>query len=191
MASSYGTVSYSIFLAQPLKILSRLTLNYMRTNYNFICSKIIFWNLLMLWELQFVGSSRPKSPQVSTFLNCLPQLHGFIEWRISWHVMTLYSDYHAGGPTKNLSMLDLLDRLDLEYTRINNLGWWTKRKNQQILALTATISNLQSQLSAVKSQYSCMQALLAKTAKTMVQTSMTTIKQNFKNHLQSKQQIPK
>ena len=79
--------------------------------------------------------------------------------------MTLYSDYHAGGPTKNLSMLDLLDRLNLEYTRFNNLGQWTKRENPQILALTATISNLQSQLSAVKSQYSSMQALLAKTTK--------------------------
>jgi hypothetical protein len=65
------------------------------------------------------------------------------------YVMTLYSGYRAGGPTKSISILDLLDKFDVEYTRINNLSRWTKRENPQILALTATISNLQSKLSNI------------------------------------------
>jgi len=47
-------------------------------------------------------------------------------------IIHLYSDHRKGGPTKNLSMLDLLDKLDSdkldsEYNRINNLGRWAKR----------------------------------------------------------------
>jgi hypothetical protein len=38
------------------------------------------------------------------------------------YIFTLYAEYHSGGPAKYLSMLQLLDNLDLEYTRINNSG---------------------------------------------------------------------
>jgi hypothetical protein len=60
-------------------------------------------------------------------------------------------------------MLELLDKLDGEYNRINNLGRWTKHENPQILALTATISTLQSQLNSLKGQNSTLQSFIAKT----------------------------
>jgi hypothetical protein len=60
-------------------------------------------------------------------------------------------------------MIELLDKLDGEYNRINNLGHWTKLEDPQVLALMVTISTLQSQLSTVKGQYGSLQALVAKT----------------------------
>jgi hypothetical protein len=60
-------------------------------------------------------------------------------------------------------MLELLDKLDAEYNRMNNLGCWIKKEDPQVLALTSTISNLQSQLSSIKTQYASLQALFAKT----------------------------
>jgi hypothetical protein len=61
--------------------------------------------------------------------------------------MTLYSDYRAGGLSKRMSILELLDKLDSEFNRINNFGRWTRKDSPQILALTFMIQNLQSQLS--------------------------------------------
>jgi hypothetical protein len=52
--------------------------------------------------------------------------------------------------------------LDNEYNRISTLGRWTKRESPEILALTATISNLQAELSSVKNQYNNFQALIAR-----------------------------
>jgi hypothetical protein len=63
--------------------------------------------------------------------------------------------------TKSLSMLLLLDKLDLEYNRINNLGCWIKLKDPQGLPLTMNLNILQSQFSTIKTQYS---ALMAKTS---------------------------
>jgi hypothetical protein len=77
-------------------------------------------------------------------------------------VIALYADYRAGGRAKSYTMLELLDKLDGEYNRINNLGRWIKREDPQVLALTATISNLQSQLSTLKGQYGSLQALVAR-----------------------------
>ncbi len=48
--------------------------------------------------------------------------------------------------------------------RINNLGCWIKKEDPQVLALTATISNLKSELSSIKTQYGSLHALLAKNA---------------------------
>jgi len=59
-------------------------------------------------------------------------------------------------------MLELLDKLDDKYNRINNLGRWTKHADPRVLALTATISTLQSQLLIVKGEYGSLQALVAK-----------------------------
>jgi hypothetical protein len=59
-------------------------------------------------------------------------------------------------------MLDLLDKLDSEYKWIKNLGGWTKKEDPRALSLTATISNLQSQSSSIKSQYGFLQALITK-----------------------------
>jgi hypothetical protein len=79
-------------------------------------------------------------------------------------VISLYADYRAGSRTKALTMLELQDKLDGEYDRIYNLGRWTKRADPQVLALTATISNLQFQLSTLKGQYGSLQAFIAKSA---------------------------
>jgi len=65
-------------------------------------------------------------------------------------VINLYADYRKGGPMRSMSMLELLDQLDIEYTRINNLGQWVKKDDSRILALMATISTLQTQLSTLK-----------------------------------------
>jgi hypothetical protein len=81
-------------------------------------------------------------------------------------IFTLYADFRNNGSTKSLSMLQLLDKLDLEYTRINNLGCWIKKEDPQVLALTATISNLKSELSSIKHQYSSLHALVAKNTST-------------------------
>jgi len=75
------------------------------------------------------------------------------------YVTNLYTDYRNDGPTKSLSMLQLLDKLDIEYKRIHTLGRWEKKQNSELLALTATISALQLELSTMKSNY----AMLAKT----------------------------
>jgi hypothetical protein len=76
-------------------------------------------------------------------------------------VMTLYTDYRKGGPTQRISMLDLLDQLDLEYNRINNLGQWIKKEDTQILALTASFQDLQTKFANLQGRYSSLQALVA------------------------------
>jgi hypothetical protein len=68
-------------------------------------------------------------------------------------VINLYSDYCKGSPTKSLPMLDLLDQFDTEYTRINNLGRWNNKENPQILALTASLQQLQGQFSSLQNRY--------------------------------------
>ena len=52
-----------------------------------------------------------------------------------------------GGVAHLWYILELLDKLDLEYTRIYSLGRWERGKNPEILALAAQVSKLQSQLS--------------------------------------------
>jgi hypothetical protein len=56
-------------------------------------------------------------------------------------------------------MLQLLDKLDCKYKRIQILGRWERKKDPEILALTATISSLKAELSSFKHNY----AQLAKT----------------------------
>jgi hypothetical protein len=50
-------------------------------------------------------------------------------------------------------MLDLLDKLDTEYNRINNLGRWVRKEDPQILALTASLQTLQGQFSSLQGRY--------------------------------------
>ncbi len=40
-------------------------------------------------------------------------------------------------------MLDLLDKLDIEYSRLNNLNRWTKKEDTQMLALMSSFKSLQ------------------------------------------------
>jgi hypothetical protein len=59
-------------------------------------------------------------------------------------------------------MLQLLDKLDLQYNQINNLGHWVKCKDPQVLTLTASSSiTLQSQFSTVQNQYSALMAKIS------------------------------
>jgi hypothetical protein len=105
-----------------------------------------------------------KAKETPNFQHFLTVFHGCMEASKEFRafVIALYADYRAGGCTKSLTMLELLDKLDGEYNRINNLGCWIKHVDPQVLALTATISNLQSQLSTLKGQYSSLQAFIAK-----------------------------
>jgi hypothetical protein len=106
-----------------------------------------------------------KAKETPSFQHFLTVFHGCMEAsneEFRAFVIALYADYRAGGRTKALSMLELLDKLDGEYNRIYNLGRWTKRIDPQVLALTATISSLQSQLSTLKGQYGSLQAFVAK-----------------------------
>jgi hypothetical protein len=105
-----------------------------------------------------------KAKEAPNFQHFLYVFHGAMdapneEFRA--FVINLYADYRKGGATRSLSMLDLLDQLDLEYNRINNLGRWTKKEDSHVLALTATISTLQSKLSSLQTQYSSLHALVA------------------------------
>jgi hypothetical protein len=107
-----------------------------------------------------------KAREAPSFQHFLTVFHGCMEAsnkEIHVFVIALYTDYRKGGPTKNITMLELLDKIDAEYNRIDNLGHWIKKEDPQVLALIATISNLQSQLPTIKNQYGSLQALLAKT----------------------------
>jgi hypothetical protein len=46
-------------------------------------------------------------------------------------------------------MLELLDKLDVEYNHINNLGCWTKKEDPQILALLSSFESLQTKFTAL------------------------------------------
>jgi hypothetical protein len=66
-----------------------------------------------------------KTNQTPNFQNFLTVFHGCIdapneEFRA--FIINLHSDYHARDPTQKLPMLELLDKIDTEYNRINNLG---------------------------------------------------------------------
>jgi hypothetical protein len=117
--------------------------------------------------LQFTNAIRTpirtliKAKEEPTFQHFLYVFHGAMdapneEFRA--FIIDLYTDYRKGGPTKQLSMLDLLDKLDTEYNRINNLGRWIRKEDPHILALTASLNTLQSQFSSLQGRY---QALIA------------------------------
>jgi hypothetical protein len=90
-----------------------------------------------------------EEPSLQHFINVF---HGVIECpneEFRTFAINKYTEYRNGGPAKYWSMLDLLDRLDSEYARINALGRWEKGKNAEILALTAQISTLQKKISSM------------------------------------------
>lgn len=86
-----------------------------------------------------------KANQTPSFQHFLTIFHGCLD--------AINDEFH----------LELLDKLDAEYNHINNLRRWVNKEDPQILALTATISNLQSQLSHLKGQYGTLQSYTAKT----------------------------
>jgi hypothetical protein len=106
-----------------------------------------------------------KANETPSFQHFLSVFHGCMDApneESRAFVISLYTDYRNGGPTKHLTMLELLDKLDAEYNRINNLGRWIKKEDPHVLALTTTISNLQSQLYTLKGQYGSLKAFIAK-----------------------------
>jgi hypothetical protein len=63
-----------------------------------------------------------KAKEMPTFQHFLHVFHGAMDAPNEAFIIGLYTDYRKGSPTKSLSMLDLLEKLDTEYNRINNLG---------------------------------------------------------------------
>lgn len=66
-----------------------------------------------------------KAKEAPTFQHFLHVFHSALdapneEFRA--FVNALYTDYRRNGPTKSLSMLELLDKFDIEYNRLQNLG---------------------------------------------------------------------
>jgi hypothetical protein len=72
--------------------------------------------------------------------------------------IALYTDYRKDGPTSKMSMLELLDHFDVEYTRLDNLGRWTKKEDSTMLALLSSFQSLQSKFAALQSEYVALQA---------------------------------
>jgi hypothetical protein len=102
-----------------------------------------------------------KAKESPTFQHFLHVFHGAMDApneEFKAFIINLYTDYHKGGPTKSLAMLDLLDLLDKEYTRINNLGHWQRKDDSQILALTASLQALQGQFSSLQHRYTALVA---------------------------------
>jgi hypothetical protein len=99
-----------------------------------------------------------ESPSCQNFISIFPSCMDAPNDEFRTYVTTLYTDYRNDGPTKSLTMLQLLDKLDSEYKRIHILRRWERKQDPEILALTATISSLKSELSTFKSNY----ALLVK-----------------------------
>jgi len=58
--------------------------------------------------------------------------------------------FQKNGPANSPLQLDLLDELDTEYIRINNLGRWKTNGDSQLLALTANFASLQKECSSLK-----------------------------------------
>jgi hypothetical protein len=105
-----------------------------------------------------------KAKEAPSFQHFLYVFHGVMDApneEFRNFIINLYTEYRKGGPTSRISMFELLDQLDTEYNCINNLGRWVKKDDSQVLALTSTISTLQSQLSSLMTQYKSLHALLA------------------------------
>lgn len=102
-----------------------------------------------------------KAKEEPSFQHFLNIFHGAMEApneEFRAFIIHLYSDYRKGGPTRQIHILDLLDKLNYKFNRINNLGRWTKKEDPQILALTASLQMLQNQFQSLNGRY---QALIA------------------------------
>lgn len=102
-----------------------------------------------------------KAKENPSFQHFLYFFHGVMDMpNEEFHnfVMNLYTDYRKGGPTTH--HVRTSEQLDAECYRKTNLGHWVKKDDSQVLALTATISTLQSQLSSLMSQYNNLHASL-------------------------------
>jgi hypothetical protein len=87
-----------------------------------------------------------ETPSIQHFMNVFHGCTDCSNVEFQSFVFRIYEEYRNGGPAKKWSMLELLDKLDVEYHRILALGRWEKGKNPEILALTAQIISLQAQM---------------------------------------------
>jgi len=114
-----------------------------------------------------------KANETPSFQHFLYVFHGAMDApneEFRTFVINLYADYRKGSPTSSMSMQELLNQLNMEYNRINDLGRWVKKDDSRVLALMATISTLQTQLSSLKNQYSSLHALIAQKTPTPTPT---------------------
>jgi hypothetical protein len=83
-----------------------------------------------------------QEPSIQHFMNVF---HGCLNCsndEFKAFIFRIYDEYRNGGTAQSWTMLELLDRLDVEYNRIFSLGRWESGKNAEILALTAQIASL-------------------------------------------------
>ncbi len=102
-----------------------------------------------------------KANESPTYQHFLDVFHSAMEApndEFKAFVITLYTDYRKDGPTSTLTMLELLDQFDVEYTRLANLGHWVKKEDNTMLALLSSLQSLQSKFTALHSDYIALQA---------------------------------
>jgi hypothetical protein len=123
-----GTTTANIIQANAMLLDTKLLLQ------NFGKNILSFTNFVRAPVRTHLKAHEPPSRQhfISVFHSCLDAPN--IEFQN--FVTTLYADYRLDGLTKQLSMLQLLDKLDIEYKRLETLGRWEKKKYPEILALT-------------------------------------------------------
>jgi hypothetical protein len=93
--------------------------------------------------------------QQPTFQHMLNVYHGVMDCpntEFSNYVNSLYRKYRTEGPASTWTMFQLLDNLDLEYTRLKSLNRWDKQpaKNSEIIALTAELSFLKAYIAKLQ-----------------------------------------
>jgi hypothetical protein len=93
--------------------------------------------------------------QQPTFQHMLNVFHGVMDCpnsEFNNYVHSLYRDYHTDGPPSTWTMLQLLDNLDLEYTRLQSLNRWEKHpaKISEVIALTAKLSSLKAYITKLQ-----------------------------------------
>jgi hypothetical protein len=102
-----------------------------------------------------------KANESPTYQHFLDVFHSAMEApndEFKAFVITLYTDYRKDDPTSTLTMLELLDQFDVEYTRLANLGRWVKKEDNTMLALLSSLQTLQSKFTALHSDYIALQA---------------------------------
>jgi hypothetical protein len=95
-----------------------------------------------------------RNSYIPLFSSCFSRHYGYTKCRIQSIRHPSVHRLSSRWPHQ----LDLLDQLDTEYTRINNLGRWTRKEDLQILALTTSLQTLQNQFSSL---HGCYMALIA------------------------------
>jgi hypothetical protein len=92
-----------------------------------------------------------QEPSIQHFMNVFHGCLGCSNDEFKAFIFRIYDEYRNGGKAQSWTMLELLDRLDVEYNRIFSLGRWETGKNAEILALTAQIASLTQSMALLAS----------------------------------------